>query len=148
MRDSVLGVSIPGVIRPAGGMGNRVSSGDRVRAGEVARRCLGVSCSVSPAMFVPFIVFSLSSVACRLANNDTAVSCFGASFRTSQNITLYLSSVVSGICISKNDGTGGTAIFARELWCEIPGLMFGSDAFDLKLGRPARSGGVADSSAL
>jgi hypothetical protein len=88
-------------------MGNNVNLGDGVGCGEVARRCLDFSFPVSSIEIVLLIVFSLSNVACRLASSDTAVSCFGPSFRTSLNMTLYLSSVTSGICTSKKDGTGG-----------------------------------------
>ena len=84
-----------------GDCGKSVSEGDSVGCGEVALRCLTTLLLPSSTPVLSFLVFSFSSVACRLSSSDDLGS-FG--FNTPLNMTLYRSSLISGISTLRKPG--------------------------------------------
>lgn len=136
-RDRLVGVSMAGVTRPSDGIGNSLNWGVAIGCGEVALRCLVRSFSISSASILSSIVFNLCSVAWRLDNNDPEGSCFGGGWpRTSLNMMLYRSNLVSGIFTSRNDAIGG----GFPCGCRY--------AFPWRPGSPALFGWVGGSSTL
>jgi hypothetical protein len=80
--------------------GKSEKAGDLPGCGEVALRGLVLSSTISSSL-PSLMVFSFSRVACRLSSRDDFVP---LAFNTPLNMTLYRSSLISGISTSSNPG--------------------------------------------